>query len=109
MREKQLSLFLVALALIVLMTVPAFADPVAATSLSIGDRYAITTVSDQARAWVADADCQFRIQQRYFQDVLRNHSIQRARRLEQGLQDLCLSRPSDRAKWGASVLSDLWP
>jgi hypothetical protein len=28
MRERQLSLYLVALALIVLMTVPAFADPV---------------------------------------------------------------------------------
>ena len=53
MREKQLSLYLVALALIALMTVPAFADPVAATSLFVGDRYAITTVSGEARAWVA--------------------------------------------------------
>jgi hypothetical protein len=53
MREKHLPLFLVALALIALMTVPAFADPVAATSPSIGDRYAITPISGEARAWVA--------------------------------------------------------
>lgn len=46
-------LFLVALALIVLMTVPAFADPIAATSPSIGDRYTITPISGEARAWVA--------------------------------------------------------
>lgn len=52
MREKQLPLFLVALALIALMTVSAFADSVAATSPSIGDRYA-TTISGEARAWVA--------------------------------------------------------
>ncbi len=52
MREKQLPLFLVALALIVLMAVPAFADPVAATSPSIGDRYPITPISGEARAWV---------------------------------------------------------
>jgi len=55
MREKQLPLFLVALALIVLMTVPAFAEPVAATSPSIGDRYAITPISGEARAWVASS------------------------------------------------------
>jgi hypothetical protein len=53
MREKQLPRFLVALALIVLMTVPAFADPVAATSPSIGDRYAITPISGEAWARVA--------------------------------------------------------
>jgi hypothetical protein len=53
MREKQLPLFLVALAFIALMTVPAFADPVAATSPSICDRYAITPISGEARAWVA--------------------------------------------------------
>jgi hypothetical protein len=53
MREKQLPLFLVALALIALMTVPAFADPIAATSPSTGDRYAITPISGEARAWVA--------------------------------------------------------
>ena len=53
MREKQLPLFLVALALIALMTVPAFADPVAATSPSIGHRYPIEPISGEARAWVA--------------------------------------------------------
>jgi hypothetical protein len=53
MREKQLPLFVVALALIALTTVPSFADPVAATSPSIGDRYAITPISGEARAWVA--------------------------------------------------------
>jgi len=53
MRQKQLPLFFVALALIALMTVPAFADPVAATSPSIGYRYAITSISGEARALVA--------------------------------------------------------
>ena len=53
MREKQLPLFLVALALIALMTVPTFADPVAATSPSIGHRYPIEPISGEARAWVA--------------------------------------------------------
>jgi hypothetical protein len=48
-----LPLLLVALALIALMTVPAFAGPVAATSPSIGDRYTITSISGEARAWVA--------------------------------------------------------
>jgi hypothetical protein len=52
-REKQLPLFLVALALIVLMIVPAFADPVAATTPFIGDRYAITPIPAEARARVA--------------------------------------------------------
>ncbi len=53
MREKQLLLFVVAMALIALMAVPAFADLVVATSPSIGDRYAITPISGEARAWVA--------------------------------------------------------
>jgi len=55
MREKQLSLLFIALGLIALMTVPVFADPVAASSLSIGDRYAIATISGEARAWFANS------------------------------------------------------
>ena len=68
MREKQLPLLLVALALVALMTVPAFADPVAATGPSIGDRYTITSISGEARAWVAgswevsSASLQFMVQ-----------------------------------------------
>lgn len=53
MREKQWPLLLVALALIALTTVPAFADPVVTAGPSIGDRYTTTSISGEAWAWVA--------------------------------------------------------
>ena len=53
MKQKHLPLCLLALALIVLATAPAFADPLASGNLVSGDRYAITTMSGEARAWVS--------------------------------------------------------
>lgn len=53
MRANQLPLLLVALALMALVTVPAFADPVTAGSVAVGDRYAVTTISGEAHAWVS--------------------------------------------------------
>ena len=71
MRARQLSLLLVALALTALVTVPAFADPVTAGSVAIADRYAVTTISGEARAWfsgswvVSSADLQLVVQVTY--------------------------------------------
>lgn len=71
MRAKQLPLLLVALALVALVTVPAFADPIVAGGVAAGDRYAITTISGEARAWVfgswvvSSADLQLVVQVTY--------------------------------------------
>ena len=53
MRGKQLSLCLLALAFIALATVPAFADSLESGDIAVGDRYALTTISGEARAWVS--------------------------------------------------------
>jgi len=71
MRAKQLPLLLVALALVALVTVPAFADPIVAGGVAVGDRYAVTTISGEARAWVSgswvvsSADLQLVVQVTY--------------------------------------------
>jgi hypothetical protein len=71
MQRKQLSLCLLALAFIALATVPAFADPVASGAAAIEDRYAVTTISGEARAWVSgswiksSADLQLIVQVTY--------------------------------------------
>jgi len=52
MKQKRLSICLLALALIALGTVPAFADPLMSGDVVSGDRYAVTTMSGEARAWV---------------------------------------------------------
>lgn len=49
-REKRLSLCLLALVFVALATVPAFADAFASGTVVDGDRYAVTTVSGEARA-----------------------------------------------------------
>jgi len=53
MKRNNLSLCLLALAFIALTTVPAFADPLASGDVVPGDRYAITTISGEARAWIS--------------------------------------------------------
>jgi hypothetical protein len=71
MRAKQLPLLLVALALMTLVTVPAFADPIIAGGVAVGDRYAVTTISGEARAWfsgswvASSADLQLMVQVTY--------------------------------------------
>ena len=50
---KQLSLCLLAVALIALTAVPALADPLESGLVSVGDRYAVTTIHGQAGAWVS--------------------------------------------------------
>jgi hypothetical protein len=52
-QTKRISLCLLALAFIALGAVPAFADAVAIGDMAVGDRYAITTISGEARAWVS--------------------------------------------------------
>ncbi len=53
MRTKQASSCLLALAFIALATVPAFADSLASGDVAVGDRYAVTTISGEAHAWVS--------------------------------------------------------
>jgi hypothetical protein len=55
MHAKKLPFFLVALALIAVLTIPAFADPIASGNVAVADRYAVTTISGEARAWVSGA------------------------------------------------------
>lgn len=70
-QAKQLPLSLVALVLMALVTVPAFADPVSIGTVATGDRYAVTTISGEARAWVSgswvasSADLQLVVQVTY--------------------------------------------
>ena len=70
-RGNQLSLCLLALAFITLATVPVFAESLTSGQMAVGDRYAITTISDEARAWVSGslvtgpADLQLRVQVTY--------------------------------------------
>lgn len=49
LREKRLSLCLLALVFVALMTVPALADGFATGLVVVGDRYAVTTISGEAR------------------------------------------------------------
>lgn len=71
MRAKQVSSCLLALAFIALATVPAFADSLASGDVAVGDRYAVTTISGEARAWVSGswikspADLQLLVQVKY--------------------------------------------
>ncbi len=71
MRAKQVSFCLLALAFIALATVPAFADSLASGDVAVGDRYAVTTISGEARAWVSGswikspADLQLLVQVKY--------------------------------------------
>jgi len=53
MQAKRLPLCLLALCFIALAAVPAFADSLATGNVVVGDRYAITTISGEARAWVS--------------------------------------------------------
>lgn len=53
MLRKRLPLCLLALSFIALAAVPVFADPLASGDVTVGDRYAITTISGEARAWVS--------------------------------------------------------
>jgi len=53
MKQRDLSLCLLSIALIGLATAPVFADPLSAGDVVPGDRYAITTISGEARAWVS--------------------------------------------------------
>ena len=53
MKQKHLSLCLLALAFVALATAPAFADPLASGNVVTGDRYAVTTMSGEARAWIS--------------------------------------------------------
>ena len=55
MKRKHLPLCLLALALIALGTAPVFADPLASGNVVSGDRYAITTMSGEAHAWVSSS------------------------------------------------------
>jgi hypothetical protein len=52
-RRRQLSICLLALALIAISVGPAFADPLANGEVAFGDRYAVTTISGEAHAWAS--------------------------------------------------------
>lgn len=54
-KQRWLQLCLLVVAFIALTTVPAFAASTAGSDLAVGDRYAITTISGEARAWVSDS------------------------------------------------------
>ena len=53
MKRQHLPLCLLAIALIALATAPAFADPLASGNVVLGDRYVVTTMYGEARAWVS--------------------------------------------------------
>jgi hypothetical protein len=53
MKQRNLLLCLLSIALVALVTTPVFADSLSAGNVVPGDRYAITTMSGEARAWVS--------------------------------------------------------
>ena len=71
MQTKRLPLCLLTLCFIALGAVPALADSIATGDVVVGDRYAITTMSGEARAWVSGSwlvspvDLQLRVQVTY--------------------------------------------
>jgi len=70
-QRKRLSLCLLAMVFVAVAGVPAFADPLASGEVTVGDRYAVTTISGEARAWISgswirsQADLQLVVQVTY--------------------------------------------
>jgi hypothetical protein len=52
MRAKRFCFCLLAIVVVALVVTPVFADPLFSGTVSVGDRYAITTISGEAHAWI---------------------------------------------------------